>query len=159
MDQSGKVANPARGQLNTENEYFPDPVRAQEFGLARRIWPPRPVSAYYSFSIFKVNLVLTYVRDSSRFSRRRPFIINLNRHTPSGQSRVYRVTQLRTDGVHFRESAGTGSGVLQVIQVTDTALASPWTNSCAPLFPHTHYYWYEVGMLKLSALLQQQYIK
>ena len=31
--------------------------------------------------------------------RRRPFI-HLNRHTPSGQSRVYRVTQLRTDGVH-----------------------------------------------------------
>ena len=30
------------------------------------------------------------------------------RHTPSGQSRVHRVTQLRTDGVHCRESAGTG---------------------------------------------------
>ena len=29
------------------------------------------------------------------------------RHMPSGQSRVYRVTQLRTDGVHCRESAGT----------------------------------------------------
>ena len=27
-DQPGKVANPARGQLNTENEYFPVPVRA-----------------------------------------------------------------------------------------------------------------------------------
>ena len=25
-------------------------------------------------------------------------------HTPSGQSRLYRVTQLRTDGVHCRES-------------------------------------------------------
>ena len=31
-----------------------------------------------------------------------------NRHMPSGQSRVYRVTQLRPDGVHCRESAGTG---------------------------------------------------
>ena len=28
MDQSGKAANPARGQLNRENEYFPVPVRA-----------------------------------------------------------------------------------------------------------------------------------
>ena len=28
MDQPGKVANPARGQLNRENEYFPVPVRA-----------------------------------------------------------------------------------------------------------------------------------
>ena len=27
-DQPGKFANPARGQLNRENEYFPVPVRA-----------------------------------------------------------------------------------------------------------------------------------
>ena len=30
--------------------------------------------------------------------------IYINHHTPSGQSRLYRVTQLRTDGVHCRES-------------------------------------------------------
>ena len=28
MDQPGKVAHPARGQLNRENEYFPVRVRA-----------------------------------------------------------------------------------------------------------------------------------
>ena len=28
IDQPGKVASPARGQLNRENEYFPVPVRA-----------------------------------------------------------------------------------------------------------------------------------
>ena len=28
MDQPGKVANPARGQLNNENEYLPVRVRA-----------------------------------------------------------------------------------------------------------------------------------
>ena len=28
MDQLGKVANPARGQLNRENEYFLVPIRA-----------------------------------------------------------------------------------------------------------------------------------
>ena len=28
MDQPGKVANSARGQLNRENEYFPVPARA-----------------------------------------------------------------------------------------------------------------------------------
>ena len=27
-DQPGKVANPARGQLNRENYFFPVPVRA-----------------------------------------------------------------------------------------------------------------------------------
>ena len=31
MDQPGKVANPARGQLNRENDFFPVPVRAWEF--------------------------------------------------------------------------------------------------------------------------------
>ena len=36
-------------------------------------------------------------------------------HTPSGKSRVYRVTQLRTDGVHCRESAGTGPVNLKVV--------------------------------------------
>ena len=37
MDQPGKVVNPARVQLNRENEYFPVRVRAGEFGLARRV--------------------------------------------------------------------------------------------------------------------------
>ena len=39
----------------------------------------------------------------------------LNRHMPSGQSRVYRVTQFRIDGVHCRESAGTGPENLKVV--------------------------------------------
>ena len=37
MDQPGKVANPARGQLDRENEYFPVRVLALEFGLTRRV--------------------------------------------------------------------------------------------------------------------------
>ena len=53
-----------------------------------------------------------YSRDSSRFPRRRQFIY-LNRHTPLGQSRVYRVTQLRTNGFHCRKSAGTGPVALK----------------------------------------------
>ena len=59
MDQPGKVANRARGQLNEENEYSPVPVRALEFGLARRVQPSRPASAC-SFSILRLNLVLTH---------------------------------------------------------------------------------------------------
>ena len=62
-----------------------------------------------------------YSRDSSRFPRRRPFIY-LNRHTPSIQSRVYRVTQLRTNGVHSRESTDTGTVVLNVVPVTGAAI-------------------------------------
>ena len=65
-----------------------------------------------------------YSRDFSRFPRRRhsPFIY-LNRHTPSGQSRVYRVAQMRTDGVQCRESAGTGPVVLKAVPGTGAAWA------------------------------------
>ena len=59
MDQPGKAANPARGQLNRENEYSPVLVRALEFGLARRVQPARPASDC-SFSILRLNLVLTH---------------------------------------------------------------------------------------------------
>ena len=45
IDQPGKVTNPARGQLNRGNEYFPVPVLAREFGLARRVRQSRPASA------------------------------------------------------------------------------------------------------------------
>ena len=58
MDHPGKVANLARGQLNRENEYSPVPVRALEFGLARRVQLSRPASAC-SLSILRLNMVLT----------------------------------------------------------------------------------------------------
>ena len=77
-------------------------------------------------------------RDSSRFPRRRPFIY-LNRHTPSGQYRVYRLTQLRTNGVHCREVAGTGPVVLKVIvPVTGAAIFQVTMGQlvCSSLFPH-----------------------
>ena len=59
MDQTDKVANPARGQLNRENKYFPVPARAWEIGLARWVQPSRPASAC-SFSIPRLNLVLPH---------------------------------------------------------------------------------------------------
>ena len=60
-----------------------------------------------------------------------PFLakpLYLNRHTPSGQSRVYRVTQLRTDGVHCRESAGTGPVNFMVVPNECCLGKSPGTN-------------------------------
>ena len=42
---------------------------------------------------------------------------------PLGQSRVFRVTQLRTDVVHCRESAGSGPVVLKVVPVTSAAFS------------------------------------
>ena len=64
-------------------------------------------------SIFRLNLVLTYVI-LPEFRGGVHFFI-LNRHTPSSRSRLYRVSQLRTDGVHCQESAGTGAVNLKVV--------------------------------------------
>ena len=69
-----------------------------------------------------------YLRDSSRVPRPRPFIYFKSRYTPSGQSRAYRVTQLRTDGVHCREPAGTGPVNLKVVPNECCLGRSPWTN-------------------------------
>ena len=109
MDQPGKVANPARGQLNREKYFFPCPRSRL------RIWSRETGSAVPSrdnllISMIRPNLVLTYGIPPG-FRGGVNLFIN-NRHTPSGQSRVYRVTQFRTDGIHCRESAGTGPGNL-----------------------------------------------
>ena len=70
----------------------------------------------------------------------------LYRQLPSGQSRVYGPTQSRTDGFYCRESAGTWPVVLKIVPVTGAAFTiSPWTNQYAPLFSHSHYwYWYSL---------------
>ena len=60
MDQPRRVANPVRGQLNRENEYFPVRVRS-----CVRIWSRETGSAFPScvrllISILKLNPMLTY---------------------------------------------------------------------------------------------------
>ena len=118
-----------------------------------RIWS-RETGSAVSFrvglliSVLRLNLVLTYGIPPD-FRGGVHFFIYFNRHTSSGQSRVYRVTQLRTDGVHSRgrvrrhrasKLQGSSERVLPW-QVTMDQLI------CASL-SHTHY-WYGVGMLKV----------
>ena len=72
-DQPGKAANPARGQLNRENEYFPFPCSRL------RIWCRETGSAVPSrvsllISILSQAETGSYLRDSSRVPRRRSFI-------------------------------------------------------------------------------------
>ena len=74
MDQPGMVANPARG-------------------LARQVRQSRPASGW-SFNTLRLNLVLT--RGISAAFRDG---VPKYRHSTSGQSRGYQVTQMCTDGV------------------------------------------------------------
>ena len=95
------------------------PFAPLEFGLARRVGQSHLPSACSFHTQAESG---SYLWDSFRVPRRRPFIY-LNRHTSSVQLRVYRVTQLRIDGVHCRESDGTEPVVLKVVPVTGAALA------------------------------------
>ena len=62
---------------------------------------------------------------------------HLYRQPPSGQSRVYRVTQLPIDSVYPRQSAGTRLEDFKVAQVTcvDYSRNSTDQSLCALLFP------------------------
>ena len=78
-------------------------------------------------SILRLNLVLTY-GIPPEFRGGVHIFIYLNHHTPSDQSRVYRVTQLRTDGVHCRDFAGIGPVNLKVVPNGCCLGRSPWTD-------------------------------
>ena len=125
-DQPSKVANPARGSarwtgkmISSLSPFAPENLVSRDgFGSPILLKPVHLHTQAESGA---------YLRDSSRVPRRRPFIY-LNRHTPLSQSRVYRVTRLRTDGVYCRESAGTRPVNLKVVPVTGAAFTSPWTN-------------------------------
>ena len=135
-DQPGKVANPARGQLNRENVFFPvifslSPSAPENSVSRDGFSSPVPRQPAHLHTQAESG---AYLRDISRFPRRRPCIY-LNRHTKSGQSRVYGVTQLRTDGVHSRESASAGPVNLKVVPNECCLGRSPWTNYYSPLVP------------------------
>ena len=102
------VANPARVQLNL--------VSRKRFGLPVPLTPHTPAEpGAYSRAPFL----------PSTFRER----AHLYRKPPSGQSGVYRVTQVRADGVHRRHSKGTRSIVLKITRVTDAAYSgNPGTN-------------------------------
>ena len=78
MDQPGKVANPARGQLNRENWHFPVHVRACEMISREGFGSPVPRQPAHFHTQAESG---AYLRDASRVPRRRPFIY-LNRHKP-----------------------------------------------------------------------------
>ena len=125
MDQPGKVCQSCTWSAEQEKCFFPC------LRLCLRICSRETSSAVPSrvsllISILRLNLVLTYGFPPEFRGGVHLFIFS--RHTPSGQSRVYRVTQLRTDEVHCRESAGRGPVNLKVVPNGCCLGRSPWTN-------------------------------
>ena len=83
-----------------------------------RIWYRETGSAVPSrvsllISILRLNMVLTY--GVSPDFRRGAHLFDLNPHTPSGQSRIYRIMQLRIDDFHCRKSTGIEPVNLKVV--------------------------------------------
>ena len=140
MDQPGKVANPARGQLNKENQYFPV-VSRDGFGSPVLRQPAHLYTQAESDA---------YSRDSSRVPRRRPFIYFKPPYaigsvpSLSGRAIAYRWRSLPRVCRH-RASKPQGS----------SERVLPWQVTMDQLIfaslSHTHY-WYGVGMLKVPAI-------
>ena len=71
MEQPGKVAHPARGQLNRKNEHFPVPFAPEPLVSRDRFGSPVPRQPTHLHTQAESG---AYLRDSSRVPRRRPFI-------------------------------------------------------------------------------------
>ena len=142
MDQPGKAANPDRGQLNRENNIPLSPCVPENLvsrdGFSRPV-PRQPAHLHTQAESG------AYLRDSSRVSRRRPFMKPPHAigsvPSLSGHAIAYRWRSLPRVRRH-RASKPQGS----------SERVLPWQITMDQLIfaslSHTHY-WYEVGMLKV----------
>ena len=89
LNHPDMLAIPARGQLNRENDFLPVPVRTWLFDFARRVRSSRPAQACL-FSTLRLNLVLTHGIPPTFCHG-----VQFYHQPPSGQSRVYGITQVR----------------------------------------------------------------
>ena len=67
-------------------------------------------------------------------------VVHTYRQPRSGQSRVYRVAQLPSDGIHCRESTGTEPVALKVVEVRGAVFLGSVMDQyvvCSSLFLHT----------------------
>ena len=141
-DQSGMVANPARGQLNRENLYLSSAI-APENLISRETGSAVPSRVSLLISIHRLNLVLTYmgflpnsVMPSIYFIKP-PYAIG---PVPSLSSHAIEYRWCSLPRVHRPQ--GSSERVLPWRVTMDQLI-------CASL-SHIQY-WYEVGMLKVPA--------
>ena len=145
MDQPGKVANPARGQLNRENNIPLSPCVPEN--LVSRDGFSRPVPRQPAHLLTQAESGAS-LRDSSRVPRRRPFMKPPyavgSVPSLSGHAIAYRWRSLPRARRH-RASKPQGS----------SERVLPWQITMDQLIfaslSHTHY-WYEVGLLKVPAV-------
>ena len=146
MDQPGKVANPARGQLNRENSIplspcVPDNLVSRD-GFSRPV--PRQRAHLHPQAESGA-----YLRDSSRVPRRRPFMKPQYTIGPVpslwGHAIAYRWRSLpRVHRHRASKPQGSSERVLPWQITMDQLIFASLSN--------THY-WYEVGMLKVPAVI------
>ena len=106
MAQPGKVAHPARGQLNREINVFPSAFAPENLVSRDGFGNPIPRQPARLRTQAEPG---AYLRGFSRVPRRRPFYY-LKPPYAIG------CTQLRTDGVNCRESADTGPVNLEAVR-------------------------------------------
>ena len=123
MNQPGKVANPARDQLNREIDYSLSAFAPENLISRDGFGSPVPCQPDHLHTRAGSG---AYLRDSSRVPRRRPFIYFKPPYAigsvPSISGR-----EIAFDGVHYRESAGTGPVNLKVAPNVCCLGRSPWT--------------------------------
>ena len=123
MDQLGKVANPARGQLNRELDIylfaFAPEILVSRDGLGSLV-PRQPAHLHPQAESG------AYLRCSSRVPRRRPFFLFLSaiRHQVSPEF----IGSRNCVPMTFTESAGTEPKSLKVVPNECCLGRSPWTN-------------------------------
>ena len=142
MDQPGKVANPARGQLDKENNIPLAPCVRKNLVSRDRFSRPVPRQPAHLHIQAESD---AYLRYSFRVPRRRPFMkppyAIESAPSLSGHASAYRWRSLpRVRGHRASKPQGSSERMLPwQITMDQLIFASP---------PHTHY-WYEVGMLKV----------
>ena len=147
MDQPGKVANPARGQLNRKNNIPLSPCVPENLvprdGFSRPV-PRQPAHLHTQAESG------AYLRDSPRVPRRRPFMKPPyaigSVPSLSGHALAYRWRSLPRVRRHRASKPQGSSERVLPRQITMDQLIFASVS-------HTHY-WYEVGMLKGPAVGQ-----
>ena len=148
MDQPGKVANPARGQLNRENNIPLSPCVPENLVLRDGFSRPVPRQPAHLHTQAESGAITTYYGIHPEFRggvhMKPPYAIG-SVPSLSGHAIAYRWRSLpRVRRHRASKPQGSSERVLPCWQITMDQLIF----AC---LSHTHY-WYEVGMLKVPAV-------